>query len=191
MTVSQSKVVAEDWRPVLGWEGFHEVSSLGRVRSVERFYVHVGKGLASALKHKSRKVLAQAIGTHGYPRVVLTRPGAVKRTVDVHILVCEAFHGPRPSRFDAAHNDGNRLNACADNLRWASRRENKADELRHGTRNHGERNGGSYLTDEQARTILASAEVSTARIAAEFEVPIQSVRRLRRGSTYRHLERYS
>lgn len=53
--------------------------------------------------------------------------------VSVHILVCEAFHGPRRLGLEVAHNDGNRLNASATNLRWATRLANIADKWLHGT----------------------------------------------------------
>ena len=40
----------------------------------------------------------------------------------VHILVCEAFHGPKPSgkTITVDHKDRNRSNNRADNLRWAT-----------------------------------------------------------------------
>ena len=36
----------EEWRPVVGWEGLYEVSSLGRVRSVDRVVVRTWPQLA-------------------------------------------------------------------------------------------------------------------------------------------------
>lgn len=52
----------------------------------------------------------------------------------VHRLVCEAFHGPAPeATMDVAHNNGNRTDNRAENLRWATRAENIADQRKHGT----------------------------------------------------------
>ena len=51
----------------------------------------------------------------------------------VHELVLTTFVSPRPAGYQAAHYDGDRRNNRANNLRWASRSENEADKLRHGT----------------------------------------------------------
>ena len=41
-----------------------------------------------------------------------------------HILVCTAFHGPRPEGYECDHVNGNNLDWSADNLRWVTRAEN-------------------------------------------------------------------
>ena len=56
----------------------------------------------------------------------------------VHVLVCSAFHGERPSsKHQAAHIDGNSMNNARENLYWATVRENHADKKRHGTQPSG------------------------------------------------------
>lgn len=68
----------------------------------------------------------------GRPRVGTTTPDQPRRivchkkkTYKVHQLVCEAFHGPRPSpRHVVMHLDDNPLNNCADNLKWGTQKEN-------------------------------------------------------------------
>jgi hypothetical protein len=43
----------------------------------------------------------------------------------VHQLVCEAFHGPKPTpAHEVLHGDENGLNNHADNLSWGTRKEN-------------------------------------------------------------------
>jgi hypothetical protein len=58
----------------------------------------------------------------------------------VHRLMLEAFVGPCPTGHQAAHCDGDRHNNVLTNLRWATRKENEADKLRHGTHQYGARN---------------------------------------------------
>ena len=41
-----------------------------------------------------------------------------------HILVCTAFHGPRPEGYECDHINGSNLDWSADNLRWVTRAEN-------------------------------------------------------------------
>jgi hypothetical protein len=59
--------------------------------------------------------------------------------VYVHHLVLEAFVGPRPAGRQAAHGDGDKANNVVTNLRWATRKENEGDKVRHGTKVFGAR----------------------------------------------------
>lgn len=72
-------------------------------------------------------------GLGGYKDVRLLLAGTSK-WFSVHRLVCAAIHGLPPiGQPYAAHGDGDSTNNCADNLRWASPKENGQDTKRHGT----------------------------------------------------------
>ena len=109
---------SEIWKPVPGHVGY-EVSSLGRVRSVDRYI---------AMRKKGR-VLSPGRSSNGYLSVILA--GRASRTV--HSLVAEAFIGPRPVGREVCHVDGDRGNAKAVNLRYGTPKENGQDRVRHGT----------------------------------------------------------
>ena len=51
---------------------------------------------------------------------------------NVHILIAEAFLGPRPEGLEVCHNDGNRNNNRPDNLRYDTRSSNNLDAYDHG-----------------------------------------------------------
>lgn len=119
----------EIWKPVLGYEGLYEVSSLGRVRSVDRIVKKKDGGLAtlkgvvlSARFNKKRK-------NYQYRQTELSKNGA-KRTFHIAHLVCEAFHGPRPEGYQCMHLDGNCANDRADNLAWGTVYENSNEPIR-------------------------------------------------------------
>lgn len=76
--------------------------------------------------------LQGGVNQKGYRLVVLC-DGTHRRTREVHTLVAEVFHGPRPLGMDVCHGDGDKLNNAATNLRYASRAENNLDAVRHGT----------------------------------------------------------
>ena len=87
----------------------------------------------------------------------------------VHRIVCRAVHGdPPPDKPEAAHVCGKGHLGCVSpkHLIWKSRIENKADEVDHGARNRGERNGVSKLTEPQVRTILTMKGASPASSVA-------------------------
>jgi hypothetical protein len=124
--------IAEEWRAVRDWEGFYEVSSLGRVRSVERIQVRgVGRYRTPTACLQKCKLLKPAKNDRGYMVVILadTQNGR-RKTAKVHRLVCEAFNGPPPEGHEVAHNDNTRDNNVADNLRWATHYDNIQDRVR-------------------------------------------------------------
>jgi hypothetical protein len=84
----------------------------------------------------------------GYIVLQIRKNGrCLKRNCGKHVLVCEAFHGPRPSEHhEAAHWDGVRTNNSESNLRWATPKENAADRKRHGRDNRGNQHGCAKLT---------------------------------------------
>lgn len=119
---------SEQWRPVVGYEGRYEVSDLGRVRTVARVIPYVD-GRRRRVPQIMRKT---GIDTRGYPALTLTGDNGLQRPHALHVLVALAWHGPRPGGAEVCHNDGNQLNARADNLRYDTHAENARDVVRHG-----------------------------------------------------------
>lgn len=119
----------EEWRPVVGFEDYYEVSSLGRVRSLDRL-VGTGPG-GNSKRLLPGRVLSAGSGTH-YRNVSL-KVNKVATTRTVHTLVAEAFLGPRPEGHDVCHNNGDRHDNRAENLRYDSHAVNQRDQLAHGT----------------------------------------------------------
>lgn len=118
----------EQWRPVVGYEGLYEVSSHGRVRSLDRIVPYKdgrkrfaqGQHLRQSRGGTARRPLvALGFGTH--------------HKHEVHVLVAAAFLGPRPTGMQICHNDGNPANNTVENLRYDTPSENMQDSLRHGT----------------------------------------------------------
>ena len=114
------------WLPIPGHEGSYEVSSDGRVRSLDRI-VGAPHGFTRSIKGRE---MWQATHGKGYKFVHLSPE---KRTDYVHRLVALAFLGPLPEGMVVCHNDGDPTNNRADNLRYATQSENEKDKIRHGT----------------------------------------------------------
>ena len=118
----------EQWKPVNGYEGIYEVSSHGRVRSLDRVVTYSD---GRVRRHKG-KILSAPLSRDGYPAVNLHTQGKLKKRY-VHSLIAETFIGPRPEGMEVCHNDGNPTNNHVDNLRYGTRSENMLDRVRHGT----------------------------------------------------------
>ena len=121
----------ERWKPITGYEGIYEVSSHGRVRSLDRTVTH-SNGRVCRYKGKVRRT---PLNQNGYPRVNLSHQGEDK-TRTVHSLVAEAFIGARSEGMEVCHNDGDPTNNHLDNLRYGTPSDNTLDKVRHGTHNN-------------------------------------------------------
>ena len=122
----------------------------------------------------------------GYLKVILSE-GGKKTCIGVHRAVCLAFHGlPPTSGCDAAHFDGSRTNNRPENLRWADRRGNMADQYRHGTRVAGERTGNAKLTAELVRTIRGEPGLHR-ELAAKYGIGRTAISRIKNGRRWGHV----
>lgn len=119
--------MTERWLPIPGYEGWYEVSDLGRVRSVERTFRHRD----GRVRTYPSVMVTPTLGRGGYLRVSLSR-GGVQRTGSVHQLVMLAFVGPRPPGLEVCHNDDVRRNNVLSNLRYDTKSANAQDALKHG-----------------------------------------------------------
>lgn len=170
----------EEWRPVPGFQGLYEVSSHGRIYSVER--------MSNGGRNRIQARIMKTHLRHGAVMVRLRRLGAYHIRV-VHRLVLEAFRGPCPKGKEGCHNDGNPTNNRLENLRWDTHKANCADRVLHGTAARGERCGQSKLKESDVLTIRAAhASGETVRsISDRTGVPASTVRHIVNRYSWRHL----
>lgn len=179
----------EEWRETTGYPGF-EVSSLGRVRSWRP-----GRGPVKS-RHLLRRadpiILKPYIHPNGYPYVGLSDATNRQKQRKVHHLVLEAFVGPRPDGMDGCHNNGVRVDARLENLRWDTRANNIADMRRHGTVCCGTKRRNAKLTEsrikEAAERYVAGESMSS--IAREFGIGSGNLSRALAGLSWSHAERH-
>lgn len=87
-----------------------------------------------------------------------------------HVVVCELAHGSCPADKDeAAHECGNRACVNPHHLRWATKQQNAADRLEHGTGNRGERHNMAKLTERDVLSIRSDSRQQK-EIAEDFGV---------------------
>ena len=114
----------EIWKDIEGYEGFYQVSNLGRVKSLHRLIKFSNGGT----REYPEKILKQ-YKANGYWVVGLNNHGK-KTQVRVHRLVAEAFI-PNPNNLpQVGHKDeknfktSNECNNNVDNLEWTTAKEN-------------------------------------------------------------------
>jgi hypothetical protein len=130
----------ETFRPVPGFLAY-EVSDWGRIR--RRFQYWGGHSYLKTEPAPSAK----------YRQIWMRDDKGKPHRRHLHLLILEAFVGPRPEGMQCRHLDGNPFNNRLDNLKWGTAVENGQDRVRHGTQVHGITNPKAKLTEQQVREI--------------------------------------
>lgn len=187
MADQADNIDSEIWKDVVGWEGLYRVSSHGRVRSLPR----MARGRGGCLVERGGIIRKTPVSNKLGHRNVALHDGGKIQTILVHILVCTAFHGPKPSpKHEVAHWDGDGGNNRKDNLRWATKKENADDRGRHGRHQIGQRNVHARLDPGKVRAIRAekAAGARTDELALKYGVSSVSINHVVARNTWRHVE---
>lgn len=165
--------MSELWKAVVGFEGYYEVSSLGRVRSLDRTGVSGRKrlGRVMTLKRTRGGYLFAAFCVFG------------KRTQHrVNRLVAKAFSPYETPGSVAAHLNGVRTDNRADNLAWKTKLENEADKIVHGTLLSGSACPWATLTESEVVSMRAANNTGESiasiarRLNRKYQVTYDAVR---------------
>jgi hypothetical protein len=110
----------EIWKDIPDYEGYYQVSNLGRVKSLERYV----KCLNGFRINKERILKLSVLGGK-YLTIVLYK-NSITKTIRVHQLVCMAFLNHKPNGYKKVvdHIDNDPLNNRLDNLQIISTRHN-------------------------------------------------------------------
>ena len=117
----------ETWKDIENYEGYYQVSNLGRIKRLERKMIDnrnrifINKGGILKLK----------VGNSGYKYVNLSKNGKVKSKT-VHRLVGLAFLENKNNKRCINHKDGIKTNNNISNLEWVTYKENSIHALENG-----------------------------------------------------------
>lgn len=147
----------------------------------ERFLLDV----AAKFRGEECLLWPYGFGSHGYGS--LTFRG---KSGSAHRFVCAEVHGEPPTpQHDAAHSCGIRGCVNPAHLRWATRSENAADMVEHGTHHRGERQWCARLTEDDVRAIRRLKGKRTAySVAKDFGVSAGAIHGIFNGQTWAWLE---
>ena len=181
----------EHWKPISGYEGLYEVSSFGRVRSLDRVVKKKCRGGQTAVCLYNGKLLKLATNCN-YLTVQLNKNGTGK-THAVHRLVARAFIPNPKSLPQVNHKDENKWNNCVENLEWCDGHYN----CTYGTiierkrqRVSGEGNPRCQLTEIAVREIreLHKQGLSNSTLGTQFGVSPDTIYQIVTKRRWKHIE---
>jgi hypothetical protein len=169
-----------EFHPIPDFPGY-EITQSGIIRSCRNWM------MTKRPNRTKWETLKQIPNVWGYLRVFLRANGKTHVRM-THVLVLTTFVGPRPPKMDGCHNDGVITNNHLSNLRWDTRKNNLADELKHGTRLHGEK---MHMTDFKESDIhqidaLRAEGMSIQQIATTFGTNHERIRRILLRETWKY-----
>lgn len=170
-------IMEEIWKDIPGFEGFYQVSNLGRIKSLDR----IKKTQKGSRKYKGF-ILKPSIGSHGYYVVNLCC-----KSYCVHRLVISVFLTNHLKKTDVNHKDFNKLNNNIENLEWCTRSENMIHASNGGHVLKGENHKYSQLNEFQVRVIKKTKGLYQRELGEVFNVSRNVIRFILNGRSWKHI----
>lgn len=160
----------EVWKEIEG-HPYYVVSNTGRVKRL----AHVAKDARYGKRNLPEREMKLIDSSEGYKKARIA-----DKFRFVHVLVLEAFVGPRPEGMQCCHNNGIPYDNRLINLRWDTPKNNVHDRRFHGTYQYGTKNPNSKYSDEVIKKIKTSP-LTAKQCEKEFNVPQSYVYSIRLG----------
>lgn len=109
----------ETFKDVIGYEGFYQISNLGRLKSLERFI----KGRNNGKRLKPESIIKNKLDSKGYYHYELSKLGK-KKDLRLHRLIAEVFIPNPELKPYINHKNGIKTDNSILNLEWVTQSEN-------------------------------------------------------------------
>lgn len=122
----------EEWRSIIGHEGYFEVSNFGNIRGIDRYRKSMagGKPRHEVLAKVKGKKIKPFFDARGRPRICLRG-----RKYFVSVLVAQNFLGYKKTnlkKYVVNHIDNNPSNNLSSNLEWVTQKTNIQHSIKQG-----------------------------------------------------------
>lgn len=145
----------ETWRDIKEYEGLYQVSNLGKIKSLNKYWK---VNNYNNIINKKEKIIKQNLDHKNYLFVHLWKNGKSKN-FKVHRLVAQTFIPNPENKLTVNHKDGNKSNNSVENLEWCTQSENVIHAYKKGLakRRTGKMNKNSkivYQIDKETKKII-------------------------------------
>ena len=176
-------------KPCSSYPGYSATDGGEIITHRKRFGLGKGKGGGVRVDLGYSKTLNQFIGHGGYVYVSVHTPRG-QRSTPIHVLLADAFIGPRPEGMEVRHLDGNPTNNDLKNLDYGTRQQNANDRVLHGTQPRGSRQGRVKLDEASVVEIrkMYNEGISIAAISRKFMVGESTAREVIQRKKWKHVD---
>ncbi len=181
--MQQDSTAPEEWRAVVGYEGWYEVSDRGRVRRVAP-----GPRTRPGFVLKPQRLKAKP----GYWGVRLWNGTGRGVTKKIHLLMADAFLPPKPSPLhEINHRDLDSWNNLLTNLEWMLHGDNVRHAFAGGAAGdrRGGRNANAKLTEDDILAIRLS-DTPVVDLAERYGVGVSAIIDIRTLKTWKHIHAF-
>jgi DNA-binding CsgD family transcriptional regulator len=180
-------MIEEKWKTVKGQEDKYQVSSLGRVRSLERefVYTHNNRLVKRLLRGK---ILTPRNKANGYLAVMF---GMKQKDRYIASLVLETFVGKRPQGYQIHHKNGDKTDNSVKNLGYVTISENIRHAIDSGLNKGNKGKKWHVLSEKEVSKIKRTHKggMTNNKIAEIIGVSPITVGRVLRGMTFKKYEK--
>jgi len=177
----------EIWKDIVGYEGYYQISNLGRVKSLERWVAHKRRGRDFVRE----RILKQWVNKYCF--VILCKNNFTTNKT-VHRLVAIAFI-PNPLNLPEVNHkmsENGEVPNKTDNrswmLEWSTQEDNNDHALKNNLKPKGQSHGKSKLTEKQVLEIRAIGRTkSLSKIATIYKVQPACVNKILNRKTWTHI----
>ncbi|KKK75881.1 hypothetical protein LCGC14_2869280 [marine sediment metagenome] len=174
--------IMEIWKDIKGFEGYYQISNLGRVKSLFRIVSHKLKGK----KTISEIILKSCISSPGYYALGLRKNCKVK-CARIHRLVALYFIPNPENKPEVNHKNGIKTDNRVENLEWCTRKENIIHAIETGLLpNRGSGNHNAKLCERDVREIRKS-KLTRKQLATKYHVSIYTIKDAIKYYTWKHI----
>lgn len=177
---TESKSTKEIWKPIKGYEGRYEVSTLGRVKSLKRI---------SDQNHLLPERILKACNGKSDYLITGLRKDRKKKSYPVHRLVALTFLPNPENKQQVNHKNGVKHDNRLCNLEWVTPYENTKHALETGlSSSTGEKNNNSKLTKVDVLQIRENKNsLSVTQLSKEFGVGKAQISRIINRQLWQHV----
>jgi len=157
----------EIWKDIKGYEGYYQVSNMGRVKGLTRTIKHL-RGFRVIKEHILPTHVYYSSKNYKREQVSLSKKG-IHKTHRVHRLVANAFIPNNKHKKYINHIDSNTLNNNVNNLEWVTHKENMQHAFEYGTIRGLTKKDIPIVIDKYLKS------VTTKQLAKEFNVTTTTI----------------
>lgn len=179
----------EVWKDIKGYEGYYQVSDLGRVKSLARVK-EIRKGIFG---NKKENFIKPTKNRKGYLNLKLCKKIdgiCSEKSVVIHRLVANEFLENPLNKPQVNHKNGIKDDNKVDNLEWATGSENVIHALANNLKisQKGSEHGNSKLTEKEVLEIRAIGRTKTLKeVAKIYNVDMSLISLILLEKAWKHL----